>query len=161
MQELKVVKKQLVCDLDKNEAPSGWRFVIDRFIKFGDGSEKVVPDTLPLTPEQAKAHIGDAVLKQAADIENFKKERDAFKAEAEKKLVDQASKAASDIAERDARLAKEIAERDAKISTAAKLNEELTKRLAEAEGKLARIAQADAQYDASVKPLFASPETRQ
>ena len=118
MEQLRVVKKQLVLDLDKNEAPTAWRWRVDRFVKFDDGSEKIVPDEIPATAEEVQDHIGAAVGKQAVDIENDRKERETERA------------AANGIA----------------------------RKLADAEGKLARIAQADAQYDANVKPLFAEPE---
>jgi len=81
MLELKVVRKQLVLDLDKNEAPTGWRWRVDRFVRFDDGRETVVADEIPATPEEVQAHIGTAVLKQATDIEADRMARDAVVAE--------------------------------------------------------------------------------
>lgn len=81
MQELRIVKKQLIMDLDKNEAPSGWRWRVDRFVRFDDGAEKIVPDEIPATEEEVRAHIGVAVAKQAADIAADSKARDALQAQ--------------------------------------------------------------------------------
>jgi len=121
MEQLKVVKKQLILDLDKNGAPTGWRWAVDRFVKFGDGSEKVVPDDIPATAEEVTAHVGSAVALQASDIE-------------------------ADRNERNAAIGALTAERDG-----------LAAALRDAEGKLKAIADADAAYDACVKPLLAKP----
>lgn len=151
MEQLKIVKKQLVLDLDKNEAPAAWRWRIDRFVKFDDGSEKIVADEIPATAEEVSAHVGSAVARQAADIERDRIERD-------KTIAGLTAKSAADIEALTAKAATDVNTRDAQLATAAKLNEGLAAKLEEAVSKLARIAQADAQYDAAVKPLFAAPE---
>jgi len=68
MQQTKLVKKQFIADLDKNGAPTGWRFKVDRFILFDDGAEKIIPDEIAATAEEVEAHFGTAVTAQAADI---------------------------------------------------------------------------------------------
>ena len=68
MLQTKVVKKQFIADLDKNEAPTGFRFKVDRFVTFDDGSEKIIPDEIVATQQEIEAHFGQAVTKQADDI---------------------------------------------------------------------------------------------
>lgn len=94
-QEIRVVRKQLIMDLDKNEAPVGWRWRVDRVIKFDDGPEKIVPDEIPATSSEVETHIGAAVLAQAADIDADRAERDAVKAERDAALVEHSKKEAT------------------------------------------------------------------
>ncbi len=126
MQELRIVKKQLLLDLDKNEAPTAWRWRVDRFVRFDDGVEKIVPDEIAATPEEVQAHIGAAVLKQAADIRADGQQRDAEREGARQQI------------------------------------EALTGRVAALSEALARLTEADRQYDElvakHVKPLIARPK---
>jgi hypothetical protein len=79
MEVKRVIKKQLVLDLDKNEAPSGWRWAVDRVVDFGNG-EQVVPGFVPATADEVESHMRVAIAKQAQDIAADSKERDAIAA---------------------------------------------------------------------------------
>ncbi len=81
MQQIRVIKKQLIMDLDKNEAPSGWRWIVDRIVVFDDGAERVVPDMIQADAAEVSAHLGVAVAQQAVDIANDIVVRDAILAE--------------------------------------------------------------------------------
>ncbi len=120
MEQLKIVKKQLVLDLDKNEAPTAWRWRIDRFVRFGDGQEKIISDEIPATPEEVSAHVGAAVARQASDIE-------------------------ADRVKYGETIAALTSDRDKLIAALTSANE-----------RLALIAQADAAYDAQVKPVLSA-----
>lgn len=80
MEQVRVIKKQLLMDLDKNEAPSNPRWIVDRVLLV-DGVEKIMPDEIALTPEEVETHLSIAVARQAADIASDAQERDAIKAE--------------------------------------------------------------------------------
>ena len=80
MEQVRVIKKQIVMDLDKNEAPSNPRWVVDRILRFPDGAERPVPDTIALTVEEMRTHLGQAFDAQAADIARDGQERDALRA---------------------------------------------------------------------------------
>lgn len=84
MEQLRIIKKQLVMDLDKNEAPCGWRWRVDRIVKFPDGAERVVPDEISATAEEVSVHIGAAVSAQAADISRDSAERDELRTNLDK-----------------------------------------------------------------------------
>lgn len=80
MEQVRVIKKQLLMDIDKNEVPSNPRWIVDRVLLV-DGVEKIMPDTITLTTEEVEAHLSVAVARQAADIARDAQERDAIKAE--------------------------------------------------------------------------------
>lgn len=135
MLQTKVVKKQFIADLDKNEAPTGFRFKVDRFVTFDDGSEKIIPDEIIATQQEIEAHFGQAVTAQAADIAADKVVRDDLVTQLSTKDVELVQKttlltekdaliAARDLAltEKDAALATAIAEKaavEAALATAA------------------------------------------
>lgn len=172
MQLLKTVKKALILDLDKNEVPTGWRWSVDRFLRFDDGSEQIWPAEIAATADEVREHIGTAVGKQAADIAADRRAHDQAIADLSAKAADDIAAVQADAekaaANASAQLAavreqadKEIAERDAKIAEGDKVRAELAAQLQSATRRLDQVAQADAQYDAQVKPLFQPGETRQ
>lgn len=112
MLQTKVVKKQFIADLDKNEAPTGFRFKVDRFVTFDDGSEKIIPDEIIATQQEIEAHFGQAVTKQADDIAADRVVRDDLVTQLSAKEVELSQKT-SLLTEKEAALAAAIAEKEA------------------------------------------------
>ena len=112
MLQTKVVKKQFIADLDKNEAPTGFRFKVDRFVTFDDGSEKIIPDEIVATQQEIEAHFGQAVTKQADDIAADRVVRDDLVTQLSAKEVELSQKT-SLLTEKEAALAAAIAEKEA------------------------------------------------
>ena len=108
-----IEKRQLVVDLGKNEVPSAWRWRVVKFIRYDDGTDVVPPQSVEVDadPAEVAAHIGAAVVAQAADIAADRVERDAIRADL---AAERAAKAAAEgelVSTRDA-----LARKDAEIS---------------------------------------------
>ena len=120
MLQTKVVKKQFIADLDKNEAPTGFRFKVDRFVTFDDGSEKIIPDEIVATQQEIEAHFGQAVTAQAADIAADRVVRDDLAAQivAKDGLITQKTRELTEKEAAIAAAAAALAEKDAALADA-------------------------------------------
>lgn len=82
---MRTVYKELRAGLDANRVPANWHYVVDHFIEMPDGSERAMPDTIPLTAEEVAANISQGLVDQeariAADRDEFVSERAALAAE--------------------------------------------------------------------------------
>jgi hypothetical protein len=125
-----VEKRKLVVTLGEFEAPASWQWEAVRFLRNDDGTDAAPPQNVvvPCTPEEAAAHIGQAAI----DMNATMAAKDALIAALREQLATEVAALTED---RDTKVAALTAQRDAAVAAATK------------------VAEADAAWEISVRPL--------